>query len=224
MTDPALAVVMLSELLPAPIVTIITTRDVDEPLLPAEEGLVASAVESRRREFTTGRSIARLALSRLGGPVGPLLADPRGAPAWPDGVVGSLTHCRGIRATAVARSTDVLGLGLDAEENAPLPDGVLDVVAGPREQRALAALPRLPAAAWDRLLFSAKESVYKVWSPATGEWLDFEEVTVDLDPNGTFTARIHRPGLVLADRPVQMLSGRWTASAHHVVTAITVPA
>jgi 4'-phosphopantetheinyl transferase EntD len=224
-TDPSAAAVLLAALLPAPVVTVVTTTDLDEPLLPPEEGLVAAAVDGRRREFTTGRALARRALTRLGGPVGPLVAGPRGAPVWPAGLVGSLTHCPGLRAVAVARCTDVLALGLDAEENEPLPGGVLDVVAGRAEQQALAALPHDPGApAWDRLLFSAKESVYKLWSPATGLWLDFEDVVVDLDPDGTFTARLLRRGLVLGDVAVHELVGRWATSDQHVVTAIAVPA
>jgi len=48
-----------------------------------------------------------------------------------------------------------------------------------------------PSIRWDRLLFSAKESVYKAWFQLTGRWLGFEEASLDIDPSaGTFSARI----------------------------------
>lgn len=49
-----------------------------------------------------------------------------------------------------------------------------------------AAIDRLtasyPEIHWDRLLFSAKESVYKVWYPLTERWLNFEEARLSFDP------------------------------------------
>ncbi len=39
-----------------------------------------------------------------------------------------------------------------------------------------------PGPSWDRLLFSAKESVYKAWFPLTGRWLGFEEAAITINP------------------------------------------
>ncbi|MCY7397104.1 MAG: 4'-phosphopantetheinyl transferase superfamily protein [Nocardioides sp.] len=211
---------LLAGLLPAAVSTVQTQHDLDERLLVSEEPFVATAVAGRRREFATGRACARRALAGIGVAPVALLPGPRGAPVWPAGVVGSLTHCSGLCAVAVSRDCEVLGLGIDAEVHAPLPDGVLDVVARAAEQERLASLG--PGAAWDRVLFSAKESVYKVWSPATGTWLAHEEVDVRIGPGGTFTARLLRPGLVLGGRPLDTLAGRWAVDPDHVVTAIAV--
>ena len=54
-------------------------------------------------------------------------------PLWPAGVVGSITHCDGYRAAAVARATDLATVGIDAEPHEPLPDGVLAAIALPAE-------------------------------------------------------------------------------------------
>ena len=60
-------------------------------------------------------------------------------------------------------------IGLDAEPIAPLPAGVLDVVASQDEREALARLGgERPGIPWDTLLFSAKEATYKAWYPLTG--------------------------------------------------------
>lgn len=113
----------------------------------------------------------------------PVLPGERGAPRWPEGLVGSMTHCDGYRAAALVRATDLASLGIDAEPHTPLPDGILPSVSLPAERVRLARLTAgQPAVHWDRLLFSAKESVYKTWFPLTGKWLDFEEADIEIQP------------------------------------------
>ncbi|GGW73017.1 4'-phosphopantetheinyl transferase family protein [Streptomyces xantholiticus] len=202
------------------------TDDATGVLFPEEEDCVARAVPKRRREFTTVRLCARAALRRLGHPPAPLLPGRRGAPRWPDGVIGSMTHCDGYRAAVVARAEDGLSLGIDVEPDGPLPEGVLDVVALPAEQDQLALLgARRPTVHWERLLFSAKESVFKTWYPLTGRELDFHEahVTVDL-ASGTFSARLLVPGPVIGGRRLSSFTGRWAADGGLVMTAIALPA
>ncbi len=187
-------------------------------LFPAEEAVIARSVEKRRREFTTVRHCARLALRDLGVPAAPILPGERGAPGWPDGTVGSMTHCDAFRGAAVAHAADVRTIGLDAEPSAPLPDGVLDAIALPEEHAMVQRLDAgVPA---DRLLFSAKESVYKAWFPITRRFLRFEEALIELGADGTFHARIliHMPG------GPQGFDGRWVHRDGLVVTSIAVPA
>ncbi|MFJ3789546.1 4'-phosphopantetheinyl transferase [Kitasatospora sp. NPDC090091] len=215
---------MIGELLPAAVMVEVAYDDPPEARLePAEEPAVARAVDGRRREYTTVRHCARLALARLGVPYRPLVPGLRGAPSWPDGVVGSLTHCAGFRGAAVARAGDVVSLGIDAEPADVLPEGVLDTIALPGEQKRNAELlAEHPEVPWDRLLFSAKESVYKTWFPLTGVFLDFDGADITLDPNGTFHAELQVPGPEVDGRRLQAFTGRWIVRDGHLATAITV--
>ena len=192
-------------------------------LYPEEEACVARAVEARRREFTTGRYCARAALRRSGVTPAAIAKGPSGAPAWPDGVVGSITHCAGYRAAAVAHTTDLVTVGIDAEPAEPLPDGVFDIITLPRERAQLAVLAGAwPGVPWDRLLFSAKESVYKAWSPLTGTFLDFDDVCVRIDPKaGTFAARLLVPGADVVAGQAGEMRGRFAVRDGLLVTAIT---
>jgi enterobactin synthetase component D / holo-[acyl-carrier protein] synthase len=214
---------LLGTMLPA---AVQSAESFDDPadvfLFPEEAAAVAKAVDKRRREFATVRHCARRALAGLGRTAVPLLPGLRGAPGWPQGVVGSMTHCDGYRAAAVAHHTDVVSLGIDAEPNGPLPDGVLDSVTLPHERQHLAELAaHTPSVHWDRLLFSAKESVYKTWFPQTSEWLGFEEAELAFDPDaGTFSARILRTGHDRAGRRLHTFHGRWAASHGLVLSAI----
>lgn len=207
------------DLLPDTIATAEEYGDLDDAFLfPEEQAMVAKAVETRQREFTTGRACIRRALGALGLPAAPILAGERGAPVWPDGVVGSLTHCAGYRGAAVARSEDMRTIGIDAEPNQPLPDGVAEAVALPAELKMLATLPTHSGAPnWDRLLFSAKESVYKAWFPVARVFIGFEAARIEFDPAAeTFHAEMLVPG------PFSEFIGRWRAERGLLLTAITV--
>jgi len=195
-------------------------------LFPDEEAIIAKAVDKRRREFTTARACARAALARLGLPPVPIVPGLRGAPQWPDGVVGSMTHCAGYRACAVALDRDLLTIGLDAEPHDKLPDGVLGAVSSEEERKRLTALAAaMPGTHWDRMLFSAKESVYKAWFPLTRRWLGFEDASVTIDPEkGTFTARLLVNGPHVNDTPLAGFTGRWLVDGGLIITAIAVPA
>lgn len=213
---------MIDEILPSWVASAEKFGDVPEDtLFPEERPLIARAVDRRRREFVTGRHCARLALARIGVTPVPIPRGERGAPIWPAGTVGSITHCSGYRAAAVASAGVARAVGIDAEPHEPLPDGILPTIASPGEIAALRAMGDADGeVCWDRILFSAKESVYKVWFPLTGRWLDFSEAVVDIEPSGTFRAR-----LLVADPAVgtDVLPGRWTVRDGHIATSIALP-
>jgi 4'-phosphopantetheinyl transferase EntD len=186
-------------------------------LFPEEVAAIASSVDKRRREFATVRWCARTALAELGVQPAPLVPGERGAPDWPEGVVGSMTHCEGLRAAAVARRRDVVTLGIDAEPDAALPDGVLRIVALPGE---LEALPDGGTVSWDRLLFCVKEAVYKAWFPLARRFLGFHEATVAIDESGTFTAQLLVPGPRVGDVEMTGFTGRWIAENGLLASAI----
>ncbi|MFC7814554.1 MULTISPECIES: 4'-phosphopantetheinyl transferase family protein [unclassified Streptomyces] len=224
---------MIEELLPSTVVSVEAHGGGDAghlPLFPEEEPLVARAVAKRRREFTVVRSCARRAMEKLGVPAQPVLNGERGAPVWPEGLTGSMTHCDGYCAAALVRVTDLASLGIDAEPDGPLPDGVLPAVSLPTEADRLRLLARdHPGVHWDRLLFSAKESVYKTWFPLTGRWLDFTEADIEItvdpgDPRrGALRASLLVPGPTVGGRRLSGFDGRWTARQGLVATAVTVP-
>ncbi|MEW2168254.1 4'-phosphopantetheinyl transferase superfamily protein [Streptomyces sp. NPDC007084] len=228
---------MMEELLPESVVVVENRGDdggEDAPLYPEEQALLTRAVAKRRREFAAVRSCARRAMEKLGVPPGPVLPGERGAPRWPAGLIGSMTHCDGYRAAALARATDLASVGIDAEPHQGLPEGVLESIALPSETARLARLrTREPAVHWDRLLFSAKESVYKAWFPLTGEWLDFSEADIDIavtahsadaaPATGGFRARLLVPGPVVNGHRVSSFDGRWTVRDGLLATAVTIP-
>jgi len=211
---------VMEELLPPGIVAVERWDDDESAVLPPEERVqVSSAIESRLREFATARSCARQALSEIGFPPVPILRGSKGEPLWPAGVVGSITHCTHYRAAAVAMQTQVKAIGIDAEIHDALPMEVVNTVCVAEEiawlQRASDCLH------WDRILFSAKESVYKAWFPLTRRWLGFEQAAVRVEEaKNAFRVRPLVSLPVELEQTLTRLSGRFLVRNGFVMTAV----
>jgi 4'-phosphopantetheinyl transferase EntD len=214
---------MIEQLLPAGVVAVEAIEDVPgEPVFPGEEDLVANAVEVRRREFVTARRCAREALAKLGHAPAPIRSGPKREPQWPAGLVGSITHTTRFRAAAVAPRSVLASVGIDTEQNGRLADGVEESITLPGEAEMLVALNRaFPATHWGRLLFSAKESIYKAWYPLTGRWLGFEDARLTIDPAGTFSAKLLINGARTdGGPPLTELHGRFLVAHGLIATAV----
>ncbi|MFE7752266.1 4'-phosphopantetheinyl transferase [Streptomyces sp. NPDC057428] len=195
-------------------------------LYPEEARLVARSVDRRKHEFAAVRVCARRAMAALGLPPAPVLTGHRGVPLWPDGVIGSMTHCDGYRAAVLARTSLARAIGIDAEPNEPLPSDVWEYVSLASERARTPAGTDGAGVHWDRLLFSAKESVFKTWFPLTRVELDFTEADITFHrgqgtaTEGTFTAELLRtaPGMP------ESYEGNWLVAEGLAVTAIVLPA
>src|SRR5215472_279414 len=218
---------MIEEILPR---RVAAAEAMEDPpglvLFPQEAALLAGAADKRRREYATARACARAALGKLGLPPVPILPGPSGAPQWPAGIAGSITHCSGYRACAVGWKRDVLAIGIDAEPWQPLPEGVLGAIATRADyahlRRLEAARPSVP---WDRLLFSAEEAVYKAWSALTGRRLNFADASVEIDPvGGTFAVRLLIAGPVVGGHRISGFPGRWLIRDGLVIAAVVAAA
>lgn len=214
---------MIQTLVPASACAEMFSDAPESTMFSVEAAAVANAVAERRREFGTVRYCARRALMRIGVPAVPVLPDGDGAPRWPGGVVGSMTHCAGYRAAAVARSIDLCGVGIDAEPHAAVPAAALDLVLRDEERARLLALTvAYPDLHWDRIVFCAKEAVYKAWFPLTRLWIDFTDVSMTVHPDGTFRARLRVLGTRVSGVDLDAFSGRWMVGRGLVVAATSV--
>jgi 4'-phosphopantetheinyl transferase EntD len=194
----------------------------DVGLFAEEAAVIQHAGEQRRRDFTAGRACARRALQVLGHCSRAIPSGTQGEPRWPRGVVGSITHCAGYRACAAARSTTIVTVGIDAEPHQRLPDDVDAVITQVDERAMLRRLSdEAPHIHWGRVLFSAKEAVYKAWYPLTGRWLGFEDVVLTIDRDReTFAADLLVPGPLVDGVPLETFSGRWHVNDGLLVTAV----
>jgi 4'-phosphopantetheinyl transferase EntD len=147
----------------------------EHALRPAEMSAFAGSVPSVRRASGAARIVARRLLAQLGHADWPLPKTASGAPNWPAGIVGSLSHDADLAVAAIAMRGAFRTLGIDVEPAEALAPDLLDIVATPQERAAIEHDPY-----GGRLLFAAKEAVYKAVHPLDRTFLDHHDVEVDL--------------------------------------------
>jgi len=148
---------------------------------------IRSSVPKRQREFIAGRCCARDALGTLGcaDPMA-IAIGPLGAPVWPRGYVGSISHAADLAIAAVAHTRDAVGIGLDVESmtnahaSRDLP--AMQTLVATSEELALVARSGAQTSAFVAL-FAAKEALFKCLAPLVGRYFDFLDVeAVAADP------------------------------------------
>jgi enterobactin synthetase component D / holo-[acyl-carrier protein] synthase len=173
----------LASMLPSDIACAGGTLDanVDE-LFDVEKRAIQAAVRKRRREFASGRSYARKALIELGCPAQPLPVGSAREVIWPYGFIGSISHSDESCAAIVARTDSYCGIGLDLESDRPIED---------HDMRALICRPEERSITWSegdpsKLLFVIKEAVFKAYYPGARVYLDFDDLSVELESSRNF--------------------------------------
>jgi hypothetical protein len=173
------------------------------PLRPEEEVAMTRAVAKRRGEFRAGRHVAHTALGELGLD-GPLPRRDDGAPVWPHGALGSISHGGGLCAALVLREGAVAGCGVDVEDaTGPLEPAVARLILHPRDELPDTAVPA-------RLALSVKEAAFKCVLASGLRAIEPREWSVRLAPDGAF-APIDAPA-----QAVQALAGGRFAGFWHV--------
>jgi len=147
----------------------------EHALLPEEAAAFATSVLKVRRASGAARIVARELLAKIGLPHRALPRGSGGAPVWPNGIVGSMSHDSRIAIAAIAPSRNFSALGIDIEPAEILPPELLDLVTTPLERSHIDEDP-----CGGRLLFAAKEAVYKAVYPLDQTFLDHHDVEVSL--------------------------------------------
>ncbi len=185
------------------------------PLRSEEEAYIEGAIEKRRREFRAGRHAAHAALAALGAPDRPLLRGERREPLWPSGYLGSIAHCRELCLAVCAREGELAGLGIDVEPLEPLPRGVGRYIHTETEAR---FVEEHPGEHPERLIFSAKESLYKCYYPLLQRYFGFQAVALTVDTERQYFDFTPAPGGDLRF-PALRFHGRYRIGKDHLVTA-----
>ncbi len=212
----------------SPVSVSIATPDMyDAEVFAGEADAIVNQPPARRREFAAGRACAREALLQLGRGPCPIGRGQHGAPAWPPGFTGSITHCEGFCAAVAAIARDGFAIGLDAEDATPLAPHLVRQVCGDEELEAFMALTAA-ATNWGKIAFCAKEAFLKACFPLTGRRVGFDSVSIRFANDherrrGAFTlaadARIDgAPGVAARS------AGRWRVAGGRIFAGVTIHA
>lgn len=196
-------------------------RSVDG-LLPPERATLPRMVAKRRQEFTAGRLAARAAMRAMGLGAQPVLMGEDRAPVWPQGIVGSISHNDSSCLAVVARNSDVAALGLDIEENQPLPEGVSNKICRAEELHWLQTPAARTVENAETLIFSAKECAYKCQYPISKTIFGFDTLSIEIDPvQNQFSARFTKDVAPFAAG--QTLNGAYFITQTTILTVMALP-
>lgn len=175
------------------------------PIPDADRTLVAKAVPRRRAEFVAGRWCAHQALHAAALPAASLPTGRLGAPCWPDGAIGSITHDAGHCLAIAGPLAHIAGIGIDWCDDSRL-DGLpalAEQILADAEHDAFARAAS--KARHLQHLFCAKEAVVKAASASVGSFLELRGIVIGTDrsggsDSGAFHARIDGHALLIRGR------------------------
>jgi len=189
---------------------------------PEERTVIEHAVAGRRQEYMAGRLCARQALEKLEVTAGSLRKLPDGAIAWPEGIVGALSHGEIWCGAAVARRSETAGIGLDIETITRIGEKLWPRILTQEERSWLAGQPVAEMQQWAALIFSAKEALYKCIAAYVQRRMSFMDAVIIPDPPPqSFTVRLHEPVAAQLPRGGK-LQGRFFFSAGTVFSGLVL--
>ena len=153
----------------------------NQKLHPAEENYFSQLSSvSRKEHYRSGRICAGEVLSKLGTIGQPVLRDPQTRePLWPEGISGAITHSGKWAAAAAGKTSDVLGIGIDLEDLERQVDSRISRhVCLPEEQKWLQECGEDFLEQNLKIIFSAKESIFKAFFPYTRTYLHFHDARI----------------------------------------------
>jgi len=155
---------------------------------------LAEAIPMRSAAHLAGRVCAREALREAGADEHLVGRDRSGAPIWPSGYRGSITHAGRTAAAAAICAEPCRGLGLDYEivMTGEAADEISDLVLRPADRRWIAALAGVSFEEGATLVFSLKESLYKAIAPSLATFTGFEDAELVSIGDGRARLRLVR--------------------------------
>jgi 4'-phosphopantetheinyl transferase EntD len=191
-------------------------------LMQEERAAVRTACRKRQIEFAAGRWCARQVLAAMNMAPVSVPCGENGAPVWPDGMRGSISHCRGACCAVGVFADRYQSVGVDIERrHRPVSDHAVSLYANPDELAWMAACSS--ALTTHRVsVFSAKESIYKLLSPISRTPVSFVSFSIlPVKVTGLFSCRMNHD---INDRLITgaVLHGHLFENETLVVTAAAI--
>lgn len=188
--------------------------------LHPEEVRLAGRMPGRRAlDWVGGRIAVREAMKSTlpGGCRAPVFSTPRGAPLIPGGFCASISHKSNeseVLAVALVARAEEGSIGIDLEIVDEPREAIAPLVLTPAELKKVQRLPGPDR--WLQILlhFSLKEAVYKAIDPVVQRYVDYQEASLNLSPEGSAEIIWHTAGL--QGLQVEAL---WTMRGRYILTS-----
>lgn len=147
-------------------------------LEPIEQKYVEGSTFKRRNEFATGRWCAKQAMLKLGISTNAIFMGSNNEPIWRNDITGSITHTNNAFCAAVACKNDLHSIGIDIEERKrKISPDALALIFNDDEKMWISQTGKRRRF-YEILVFSAKESIFKMISPILNEKFSIDVVSI----------------------------------------------
>lgn len=136
------------------------------------------AVDKRRAEFLAGRIVAKEVLTQLQSSVLQVPVGINRGPLWPEGYIGSITHCDEIAIAIATRSTFARYIGIDIEAVIKEESEHFTRLIVNEDELKYLNLKSIDPRLAMTIAFSAKESLFKALYPHLGFYFDFSAASI----------------------------------------------
>lgn len=164
---------------PSGIVSSFTMENIPFSSLFEKERSICKSYESQRlSDFLRGRYCAHrcLASFQISSPV---LKDDVGAPIWPEGFSGSISHTHGLAGAILSRKNTFLSVGLDIEKIGRIDTEIWPLLFTESEISLLHKLNSEKQQEVSTLMFSMKEAYYKMQYQLTKSGMEYDDLEVN---------------------------------------------
>jgi enterobactin synthetase component D len=180
----------------------------------SRDGTVRNARKTHSKrgvERPAGRLAAMKAHSRLGVEAFDIANDPEGAPVFPEGFAGSISHADGLACAVTASRNDNRSVGVDVElASRRVSPAAAEHIANDDEKQ-------LPV----NLVFSIKETRFKAIYPLVRKRFSFDAASIVSIGENTFSVRLNTD-LSAEWHAGSVLEGFWEQEGDYAMTILAV--
>ena len=174
---------MYLEDLPKDVSSCFTNKVVKKEELFKEELLICKDYEQVRFiDFVRGRYCAHKCLSQIT-KAQAIEKDQNGAPIWPNGMTGSISHIKEYAGAIVAKKENYLSMGMDIEQIGRITSDLWPVIFTHNEMNYLRKFSYQSQKKVSTLFFSMKEAYYKMQYPLIKSEIENDDIEVVLSGN-----------------------------------------
>lgn len=178
---------------------------------------------NRKQEFLLGRVCASKAYELCTGkPLLNLAPNKDRSPAWPNDVVGTISHNQYWVGAAVAKKADLIGVGMDFEVMGRTKLALSSQI---RSERDVKTLAKFSDEELLTLIFSCKETLYKALHPIVKIFFGFEDAAVtriDLEHNTFEIVLLSQVGPNFGPNGLNKFLGRFTIYNNSCLTVLEI--
>ena len=174
--------------------------------------------DKRKKEYLKSRELAHSLFSEIGISDFILLNDDKRAPIWPSGIVGSISHSSGFAIVAISKDHKSIGIDLEKIMSDERSEKLKDQFLTEEEIK----INQLDFNLFSTIVFSAKESLFKLIYPLCREYFGFHSAKIREITDSGFSIELKSQSTSVS-KFNGLYQGKWQKLDDIILTSLVIP-